>query len=1099
MKKNDGLLCLAQQMWEKTIRIMKLTVGLLLMTMITATAVNTYSQNARISLNVKDATILDIFREIERNSEFGFFYKSEEMNLEKRQSIEVSQATIDDILKRVLDENYSYKILDKNIVVTKGIMEGLQQQSRRVVGKVTDSSGGTLPGVSVVVKGTTIGVISDSDGKFSLENIPENAILQFSFVGMKSQEIAILGKATINVKLEEETIGIEEVVAIGYGTIKKSDLTGAVGTLKADAIKSVPTTNVLQTLNGRAAGVQVSQNTGAPGSGISVRIRGTNSIQGSNEPLYVIDGFPSSSNPTVLNNADIESIEILKDASATAIYGSRGANGVMLITTKKGAAGKTQVEFETSYSSQSLIRKLDLMNAKEYALFQNETMVNDKLTPYFTQDQINSFGEGYDWQNLTFQKAPMKTMSLNVSGGNDKTKFSISGSLFAQDGIVKGSDYNRYSLRTNVNHVISKKFTVDLSSTLTRLSSDGKNSGGGNRGSSMIAATISSPATLTPYNADGTYTYMLTAYPFISNSLVNPINYINETTNESIVNMVLTNASIIFKPIPELTVKILGGVENSDSRNDSYVSINFVNSPGSASVSTNQYTSLLSENTISYNKTFNEKHSIVAIAGYTYQDFLSKALSGSGNGFLSDAQKTYELQAAATPGIPNSGYSKSVLESFLARVNYSYNNKYLFTLSGRADGSSKYSEGNKWGYFPSAALAWKISNEDFFRGIDFISALKLRASWGMTGSQAISPYATLSQLYSGKTTFDKSSFTTYAPGARLPGDLKWESTEQKDIGLDLGFLENRINVTADYYIKNTRDLLNTVVLPPTSGFTSTIQNVGEIENKGFEFGLDAIIFNSEFKWNVNATISFNRNSVVKLYDGKDILGGPIDVNIVQDYSNILREGRPLGQFWGYMENGYTSTGQIIIKNLDSDPAITIGDKTYIGNPNPDFIYGLNSVMNFKNFEFTLFFQGSQGNDLLNVSSINNTVDYGIGLNMLKEVYLDHWTPTNLNPKYPIPSRSTKAYMSNRFVEDGSYLRLKNIQLAYSIPVGKLNINWIQNAQIYASGQNLLTLTKYSWWDPEINSLGGSNSVSQGIDYFSYPTAKTITLGIRARF
>lgn len=1079
---------------------MRIAVLLLLVGFMQTYAIDAYSQKTKLSISFNNTQLAKVLDQIERESEFFFLYNEKLIDANRKVSIDAKNEQIEDVLKTLFaGTDVEYTISDRKIILAPSNITESQKPDKKVVGKVKDSSGATLPGVSVVVKGTTNGVITDNNGDFSIGNISENSILQFSFVGMKTHEETI-GKATaIYVTLEEETIGIEEVVAVGYGTMKKSDLTGAVGTLKAEAIQSVPSTNVLQALNGRASGVQVSQNTGAPGSGISVRIRGTNSIQGSNEPLYVIDGFPSSSNPTVLNNADIESIEILKDASATAIYGSRGANGVMLITTKKGAAGKTQVEFETSYSSQSLIRKLDLMNAKQYAMFQNETMVNDKLTPYFTQDQINSFGDGYDWQNLTFQKAPMKTMSLNVNGGNEKTKFSVSGSMFNQDGIVKGSDYNRYSLRTNVNHIISKKFTVDLSSTLTRLSSDSKNSGGGNRGGSMIAATISSPPTLTPYNADGTYTYMLTAYPFISNSLTNPINYINETTNESLVNMVLTNASLIFKPIPELTVKILGGVENSDSRNDSYVSINFVNSTGTANVSTNQYTSLLSENTVSYNKTINEKHSINAVGGYTYQDFLSKALSGSGNGFLSDAQKTYELQAAATPGIPNSGYSKSVLESFLARVNYNYNNKYLVTLSGRADGSSKYSEGNKWGYFPSAALAWKISNEDFFKDINFISAFKLRTSWGLTGSQAISPYATLSQLYSGKTTFDKSSYTTYAPGARLPGDLKWESTEQKDIGLDLGFLDNRITVTADYYIKNTRDLLNTVVLPPTSGFTSTIQNVGEIENKGFELGFDAIIFKSDFRWNVNANISFNRNSVVKLYDGKDILGGAIDVNIVNDYSNILREGRPVGQFWGYIENGYTDAGQIIIKNLDSDPAITIADKTYIGDPNPDFIYGLNSVMNYKNFELTIFFQGSQGNDLLNVSSINNTIDYGIGLNMLKEVYLDHWTPTNKNPKYPIPSRSTKAYMSKRFVEDGSYLRLKNIQLAYSLPVEKFNINWIQNAQIYASGQNLLTFTKYSWWDPEINSLGGSNSVSQGIDYFSYPTAKTITLGIRARF
>ena len=348
-------------------------------------------------------------------------------------------------------------------------------------------------------------------------------------------------------------------------------------------------------------------------------------------------------------------------------------------------------------------------------------------------------------------------------------------------------------------------------------------------------------------------------------------------------------------------------------------------------------------------------------------------------------------------------------------------------------------------------------------------------------------------LSSGKTVWD----ALFTPGTVLPGNLKWETTEQKDIGLDIGILSNRINVTADYYIKDTRDLLNSVLLPSSMGFTSTIQNVGQVQNKGFELGIDADILNRKFRWNVNTNISFNRNKVVKLYDGKDILGGAINVTAIIDNANILREGQPIGRFWGYVENGYDNNGKVSYLDLDKDGSITEKDKTYIGDPNPDFIYGLTSNMSYKNFEFTFFLQGTQGNDIFNVSSVNNTIDYGYGLNMPKDVYNNHWTPENTHAKYPVISRTTSTKASNRWVEDGSYLRLKNIQLAYNFSGNNLGAKWLRNIQVYLSGQNLLTLTKYSWWDPEVNSYGGENSTSQGFDYYSYPTSKSVTFGIRA--
>ena len=974
------------------------------------------------------------------------------------------------------------------------------QNMTTITGKVISANDeSVLAGVSVRLKGTSEGVNTDKNGNFEMKVSQANGTLVFTYVGFNAKEVNINGQSVVNVSLTPSDTKLQNVVIIGYGTVKKSDLTGSVSQVKAEQINAFPTTSLMQSLSGRASGVQVLQNTGAPGDGISIRIRGTNSLQGNNEPLYVIDGFPTD-DPTLVNNADIESIEILKDASATAIYGSRGANGVVLITTKKGKAGKTQVNIESSYSSQTLRKKLKLMNAKQYATLYNEQQINDNGTPFFSQGYIDSLGKGYDWQNLVFQAAPMKTLSVNINGGTEKTQFSVTGSTVNQKGIIKGSEYSRYSLDFNINHAISKKLNVSLASIMTRTMNDQLNDGAGsNRGQSMISGAISAPPTLTPYNADGSYTVLSTSYPFISSGIVNPLNYINEQTNQIRQNKILTNAAVIYNPVPELAIKVSGGIVYSADRNDAYTSTKFVNSTGVANVSTNESTSLLSENTVSYNKTFNKKHAVSAVAGFTYQDFNNTSLSGSGVGFFSDITQTYSLGSSATPGIPGSGYSASAIISYLGRVNYTYNNKYLATVSYRADGASVYSNGNKWGYFPSAALAWRVSNENFFRNIKFISDLKLRAGWGNTGSQAIGAYTTLNQLSAGHTVFNDALYVSYAPGTRLPGDLKWETTEQKDIGLDMGFLNNRILVTADYYIKNTRDLLNNVQLPPSFGWTSTIQNIGEVQNKGFEFAVDARAFTGKFKWDINGNISFNKNKVVKLAGDKDILGGILSQAIIIDNSNILREGQPIGRFWGYLEDGYDENGHIKFKDLDGDGQITPADETYIGDPNPDFTYGFNSVMNYKNLELSFFIQGTYGNDIFNVNTINNTIDYGYGLNMPEEVFTNHWTPTNTNAKYPVISRSVTAKVSNRYIEDGSYMRLKNIQLAYNLSGEVLKVNWIRNLQLYVSGQNLLTLTKYSWYDPEVNARGSGNSTSIGYDWYSYPTSKSVTFGIRAGF
>lgn len=1086
---------------RKLLLLMKLTAILLFVTCMQVSAKG-YAQ--RITLSEKNAPIEKILAAIKQQSGYDFFYNVKTLEKAGKVTVQVRNASLEEALAACFgNTNLTYTLTDHIIVIkekerTRAVQELPEPPPPPPVkGKVLDEFGNPLPNVSVRNLRSGKGVATDEQGGFVLD-AERNDILEFSYVGYETQKLkvsAVDQLLSLSLKPDAEQLG--NLVVIGYGTAKKRDLTGAVSQVKAKEINAFPAGNVLQALTGRAAGVQVLQNNGSPGGSISVRIRGTNSIQGSNEPLYVVDGFPvTGSNPSIINNADIESVEILKDASATAIYGSRGANGVVLITTRKGKAGRTRVEVESTYSIQTIRKKLDLMNAREYALFYNEQTVNDNETPYFTDSEIAALGEGTDWQDLVFRSAPIKTLSLNLSGGSDKTQYALSGSIFDQQGIVEGSDYKRFSVRAALNHQIGPKLTVSLSSTMSRIESDRQNSSGGSRGNSLIASILSAPPTLTPFNADGSYRIFILENP--PSASRNPLNFIREQSDKILSNRVLANAALIYTPFPALSFRFSGGIENTDERNDQYTTRNFVSSQGSAFVNSFQSTSLLSENTVTY-KLNSGRHGFTALAGITYQNFVNTFLSGSGNGFISDASGTYDLGAAITPGIPASGYARSAILSYLGRLNYDYDNKYLATISFRADGSSKYSEGNKWGYFPSGALAWRLSEERFLKNNKWISDLKLRAGWGLTGSQAIDAYATLNQLSSGKTVFDNTLYTTYAPGTRLPGDLKWETTSQLDIGLDLGLWNNRVQFTADYYVKNTRDLLNTVQLPSSLGFTTTIQNIGEVQNKGVEFGINARILTGDLRWDLAANLSINRNKVVKLYNGQDILGGFVAVTAVNDNANILREGQPIGRFWGYLENGYTADGKIQYQDLDKNGSISANDKTYIGDPNPDFIYGLNSTLAYRNFDLGIFIQGVQGNDLFNISSINNTIDYGNALNMPRAVFLNHWTPDNPNAQYPIISRATSGNVSNRWIEDGSFLRVKNIQLGYTFPLKGDRSGKLSSLYAFVSGQNLLTLTNYSWWDPEVNSSGGSNSTAQGFDYFTYPNARSFTIGIRAGF
>ena len=1052
-----------------------------------------------LDLKLADDDLLSVFSKIEQRTEFSFVYNSQDIDSHTRLKGHYRNTSLYDILIDISkDTNLGFKRVNSNINVKKleknqsaTVTEELSAVS--VSGTVSSQAdGAVLPGVNVLVKGTTTGTVTDVEGRYTINTPGEEAILVFSSIGYLTQEVAMNGRIRIDVVLTEDVQSLEEVVVVGYGTVKKSDITGSVSSVNSEEITAFPTANVMQSLAGRAAGVQVKQNTGAPGAGISVRIRGTNSIVGGNEPLYVVDGFPVSS-PEGISNASIESIEILKDASAVAIYGSRASNGVVLITTKRGSVGETRVNIESSVGYQRQIRKMEMMNPEEFGLFYNRLEANMDLPPRFTQEEIAGFaalGEGTDWQEVVFRTAPIQNHSVNVSGGNEKTRFSITGSLFDQEGIIKNSSYTRYNIVSSIHNDISEKFSVDATLNLSKNQIQRKLSDQGRFGTSLIGRAFSIPPMLPVYEEDGSYMEPVHRHPWVSEALYSPMNFIYEQSDEVAEKNVLANAAVSYNIVDGLTLRVSGGVESQTSRNDFYQTKNFQNRPnGLARVEVTDFTSLLNENTLNYNHTFNDKHEVSALVGATYQNFLTTSLRGGGESFLSDLTGTHSLGTAGIPANPGTSYTQSTLLSGLGRINYTYDNRYLFTLSFRADGSSVYADDNKWGYFPSAAFSWRLSEEEFL-DLDntFISDLRLRTSWGRAGSQAISPYSTLNQLIPGTTVFGNSLYTTMAPGSRLASDLKWETTEQFNVGLELAVLEGRVQFTADYYRKETRDLLNAVQLARSTGYTNSLRNVGRISNRGFEFALNSRVFNTDqFQWNVDANIAFNRSEVLELYGGQDILAGNLSMILFTDWGNTYREGEPLGIMLGYEEDGYDENGIIQYKS---------DEKVQIGDPNPNFVFGINSNLAYRNFTLSLFLAGSQGNNIINMSAVAFTVDYTNGTNFLKEVFNNHWTPENTNAKYPKPATAQDNRFSDRYVEDGSYIRLRNIEVGYTLPVERIGM---RNAQLFISGQNLLTFTNYSWVDPDVNSRGGANSLDQGIDYSTYPSAKSLTAGVRLGF
>jgi TonB-linked SusC/RagA family outer membrane protein len=1099
---------------------MKLSALLMFFAVSVLQANTTYSQKTKVSLDLINVPVGQVIEEIESKTDFKFVYKIRDVNLNRRITVKANKKLVTKILNNIFSgTSTSYKVLDTQIFLVEKKsdevpaikelpVETIEVQDIEIFGVVIDEDGNPLPGSSILEKGTTNGTESDFDGNFSLDVTNANATLVVSFIGYFSQEIAVAGQEKLTIALVEDAANLDEVVVVGYGTVKKADLTGSVSQVKTEDLEAVPVYNMEQALKVGAAGVRVSQNSGAPGSRIEVRIRGGNSMIGNNQPLYVVDGFPVTGGIDFLNPSDIESVDILKDASATAIYGSRGANGVVIITSKRGVKRQdSKIEINSFFGMQQAINRYDLLDAQEYAIIANEWLKNEGLDPFFDPNTV--VNPVTDWWDVIFREAPVQNHTITFSGGSEKGRYSISGNYYDQDGIIENSGIQRGSVRLNLDQELKSWLKMGVNLQLSRNDQNSVPVDNGNRGNSLLSAAASAPPTLPVYDENGFPTQIEQAYNFGSADMRNPIIW-TLRKNRSFSNSVLANTTFDIDLTPELSFKTLLGLQYRNSRNESFIPIIYNNDRGSASESNAYSNSFLTENILTYSKNFNDKHSLNVIGGATYQTNLNRVSGISVNGFANNITENYDLSAAESVGNPSSGYSDWTLASFLSRANYSFDGKYMFTASIRADGSSRFGDEHKWGYFPSGAVAWRISDEPFLEESEFINNLKLRVSYGITGNTALNPYQSLDRLSSVKYIYgNQTDVIGFVPSGISNSSLKWETTGQLDIGFDLNILNDRLRFVFDYYKKNTKDLLASVPLPPTVGFGSILSNLGEIQNSGIELSIDAEILKNDFTWDVSAQFSANKNEVIELAGDSDIFGA--DQGAVWPSANIARVGEPLGAFYGLREDGLDDNGFIKYQDISGpdgmpDGAINALDRVILGSYHPDFIYGLTSNFSYKGVELNITLEGVQGNELFNATGGTHLNSFQRGNNQFRDIIGNYWTTENPDPnaKYPKISSATQVTVSDRFIEDASYLRIRSLRLAYNLPLQQIGLKGFDMAQIYFSGINLFTFTNYSGIDPEANTRGTDSSnvgdrLRFGHDQSSYPNTKIYSVGLKFKF
>ena len=1120
---------------------MKLTIMFIMAGIIQVAAINSYSQTTRLTFELKSASVADVLKEIENQSEFYFAYNKDAINLDRKLDLTAKNLLVEEILDQLFREtNVKYKITDRHIILS--TLELVEPQ-KSVSGKVTDSSGQSLPGVSVVVKGTTLGVITDVYGKYSISSVPENATLIFSFVGMKTQEIAVGAKTTINVTLADETIGIEEVVAIGYGTQKRSDVTGAIGSVKNEALVKVASSSVEQMMQGRLAGISVVQTSGAPGAISQVRIRGVGTLNNSN-PLYVIDGIPGGN----INNIppqDIASIEVLKDASSSAIYGSQAANGVILVTTKKVTKGAPSFVFEAYTGIDKMSNKIKMLNAVEYINYIEEGFTNDgstlaaKLPVYVTTRNDIQSGkstpEGTDWVDvITNDKAMTKNYYFGVSGGNDFSTYNISVSYFNQDGIIQNSSYERLISRLSSTYKLGKNASLGLNASFTTSKTQSINDSQDQASSVFGNATVYDPSV--PIIDPTTGLPSMTRHQNVNPK--NPLGSMVLSKDDwSKTNDLSINPYFKWEIFKGLTYNANFAYGSSHPRNFDinpkyYNATNDYNSTSTIGEIFINNWSLYWDNSLSYTKTI-DNHSFTAMLGMSAGKSFHERIYGQrsnlpGNGddptlwSLDNAKDFVSLEAEAGGYSPN----YSTRASYFGRINYNWKEKYLLQATMRRDGSSNLGPDNRWGNFPSASVAWRISQEGFMKNTKWLSNLKFRAGYGVLGNDNIGVYSyatTINTTYVGYL-FGPQVFASpagYVPGSQISSTgnsaLKWESTAQLNAGFDFGIWKDILTGSFDIYKRETSDILVGLPVSGVSGLaTNPVVNGGGMVNKGIEISLAVQNKIGDLAYNISANFSTNNNEVTSLGYGKQ----PIYSNLRPSsaYFSKTEVGNPIASFWGLRTNGLFQTladvqshvgptgamiqpnakpGDLRYVDQNNDGKINDADKTYLGSPTPKYNYGLSIDLTYKNFDFSVFFNGASGFELINLATKGlNQIGYR---NVAQKEYDSRWHGEGTSNKVPriswLDPNSNLANNSDEFIEDGSFLRLRDIQLGYSF----LHPEYIKikNLRVYASVKNLLTLTKFSGTDPEMGQVGGNLDI--GVAQAVYPKTRTFLLGVSLKF
>jgi len=1067
--------------------IMKVFILLLCTTVFSFTSENSFSQEKIMIDQDRLVTVDQVFKIIKLQTDYRFIYPKKLFVNSPKVQLRKGEIEISKLLNQSLnDNNLNFELSENNLIIInrKVVLNNEKEklQQAEILGNVTDSDGQLLPGVSIIIKGTTYGTETDFDGKFSIK-AKEGDILVLSSIGFVSKEVVYKGQNSLAIVLESDVTYLNDVVIVGFGTQKIKDVTGSVSQISSETIEERPVLQITDAMAGKAAGVTVVSPSGKPQSGGFIRIRGTTSISASSEPLYVIDGIPVDVIYDI-NPNDIESISILKDASSAAIYGASGANGVVIIKTKRGSTKDGKISFDSYVGTSAVSNKLGTIDSSQYIDLMDELgLVAD----------WSQYTENTDWQDEIYRTALRQNYQLSFSGADNGMNYYISGNYQDAEGVIRSNEVERYSAKVNFSKQIRSWLKIGTNLTYSKWRDvDVTDNAGAGRGGVVLGALVT-PSVIGIFNDDGTYS----GNP-LQSSWENPVAGTDAPDKEYHNSRFLGTTYLDIDITDEFQFKSRFSIHDSNGKFTYFLDPYSTDwgrvNQGIASESSSKNFYWSFENMVTFKKTIGT-HVFDVLGGYIASKKNNSNFSAETKSFANESVKS--IAGGSIINYATSYESERSNESIISRVNYAYDDKYLVTANFRADGSSVFGPNNQWGYFPSFSLGWRLTEENFMKE-GFFDDIKFRFGWGQVGNDRIAPYAWYGTVAPG--------YNYVIGGNIVPGiaaetlenqDLKWETTVQTDIGLDLTFLNNRLNVIMDYYIKNTEDLLLGMPIPTSTGFTSSIQNVGEIQNKGFEFTiLGKVIEKDDFSWDTNFNMSFNNNEIIDLKD-QIIMTGDI-----YQRGNVVRaeEGQPMGNFWGFISDGVDpSTGQIIYRDLDGDGEINAdGDKTVIGNANPDFSYGFTNSLNYKGFGLNVFLQGVSGSDIFNATRIET--EAMTDFKSQSSAVVNRWQQPGDVTSIPKATLGDKynSDLSSRFIEDGSYLRLKTLTFSYDFNQSFIEKSFLSRLKIYFTAENLATFTDYSGYDPEVNAFGASNLV-QGVDYGTYPQTQNFIFGINASF